>query len=320
MKKSLIVVTLLTSILLVASSEVSAVEWKIGVVDPDNYFMTELTAEWAKNISEKTGGSVRSKVFASGQLGGDVDMLEGLQMGTLQVWEGGVTALSAFEPVTEVWALPYIYASDEHRYRFWDKHLEEVSNLVAEKSGYRIVAVLNGPNRQLTATRPVRAIGDLKGMKIRVPEVEPFVKLWRALGAAPVAMPFPEVYTALQTKVVDGQENDVLLSQSSGFFEVAKYLVLTNHIAYDGLIVLEEKYYQGLTGEIKKAVAEASKEIMIKSRSIVAELEGEAIKEVEALGIEVISPDLAPFREKGLEVIKQYPHVEPILSLINGSK
>lgn len=295
--------------------------WKIGIVDPPDYYMTELTVEWADLVSQKTGGKVAVEVFPSGQLGGDIDMLEGLEMGSLQVWEGGGLVLSAVHPINDIWAMPYLYANTEHKYNFWDNHLKEVSDLIAAETGFRIVAVIDGPNRQLTSKKPVNDIGDLQGLIVRVPEIEPFIKLWRNLGASPTAMPFTEVFTALQTGVVDAQENDILLSYSSGFFEVVKYLVITNHVAYEGFIVFNEEYYQNLPDDVKEAISESSLEIMKKSREQVFDMEQEIIEKIQNENdVTVIYPDLEPFLGAAENIVDDYPHIAPIYNIVKESK
>jgi len=292
--------------------------WKIGIVDPPDYHMTQLTQEWVDMIEKRTNGMIKSNVFPSGQLGGDIDMLEGVQMGSLQVWEGGALVLSAFDPLCDVWALPYIFNNKAHEYRFWDKYGKRVFDLIAEKTNYRIVAVIDGPNRQLTTTKPVRKIEDLKGLKIRVPEVAPFIKTWNAFEAGAIAMPFTEVYTALQTGVIDGQENDMVLSYNSGFFDVAKYLVMTNHVAYEGFILFNEEYFQSLPKDIQNIIHEVSKEISLKSREIVAKQEKETLEKIKSKNIEIIQIDLEPFKERAKVVYKNYPEAKSILDLIKS--
>jgi TRAP-type C4-dicarboxylate transport system substrate-binding protein len=297
--------------------------WKIGIADPEDYFMTQLTSKWAKMIEEKSDGRIKSEVYHSCQLGSDVDMLQGLEIGTVQVWEGGSTVISAVHPLFETWCMPYIYESNEHKYRFWDNNLESISEELAQETDYRIVAVIDGPNRQLTTieSKPIYDIEDLSGLKLRVPEAKPFITLWRALGAAPIAMAFAEVPTSIQTGVVEGQENDVVLTYTSGFFDLCKNLILTNHQAYEGFIVIHEDYYQTIPDDLKEIIQECSEQIMKESREVVGELEEEYLYKAEnEKGVNVIRPDLEEFMEKARDAYDEYPHVQPIIDLINSFK
>lgn len=304
-----------------AAQAADAVKWKVGVVDPDSFFITELTDEWAGMVAENSDGAVTHQMFSSGQLGSDVAMLEGLRQGTLQVWEGAAPAIAPFSRLSDAWGMPYLFEDDAHRYRFWDEHFQQVSDMVAEDSGFRIVAVLNGPSRQLNTAKPVEKLpDDIQGLKLRVMEVDAHVRFWQAAGASPTAMPFTEVYSALETGVIDGQENDLLLTEASGFFEVANNFAFTNYVAYDAFIVMDEAVYQKLDDNLKSAVSKASSDIMLKSREMWGALQDEVMQRQKEAGIVFTSPDLTPLKEVAAKVRESYTHLEPIYKLVDQSR
>lgn len=304
-----------------AAHAADAAKWKIGVVDPDSFFITQLTDEWADMVAEKSDGAITHQMFASGQLGSDVAMLEGLRQGTLQVWEGAAPTIAPFSPLNDAWGMPYLFDDDDHRYRFWDEHFQAVSDLVAEESGYRLVAVLNGPSRQLNTIKAIETLpDDIQGLKLRVPEMAALVNFWQAAGASPTAMPFTEVYSALETGVIDGQENDLLLTEASGFFEVTGYFAFTDYVAYDAFIVMDEAVYQNLDATLKDAVDTASHEIMIKSREVWGELQDEAFKRQEEKGVVFTNPDLTPLKEVAAKVRETYSQLAPIYELVEQSR
>ena len=102
--------------------------WKLATTESSDYYMTQLSQEFLDIVEEKTGGKVTGEVFASGQLGGLVDALEGLEMGNIDIVMDGVSSLSAVDDIFNVWCLPFLYDNKEHQYRFWDNHFDEVSD------------------------------------------------------------------------------------------------------------------------------------------------------------------------------------------------
>lgn len=295
------------------------ITWKMGAVDPESYYMTALTIKWGDKIEERSNGRIQCEMYASGQLGSDISMMESLDAGSLQIWEGGSNVVNMFNPAFDAWGLLYLYESQEQKYNFWDTHFEEVADKLADETGYRPLAVIDGPYRELTSTTPIENMDDLKGYKIRVPEINTYIDSWKAVGAAPTAMSFSEVYTSLQTKVISGQENDVLLSESSGFFDVCKYLVMTDHSAYEGFIIIPEKQWKELPDDLKEIVKECSKELMSESREVVNELVDDCMKQLEEKGVIVTYPDTTKFRESVQPVYDNYPHVQDIVKLIRQS-
>lgn len=303
------------------SSVADETDWKIGVVDAENYFLTELTEEWASLVQERSGDGVSYQMFPSGQLGSDVAMLETLRQGSLQVWEGGALTLAPFSPLNDAWALPYLFDNDEHRYRFWDAHFGEISDLIAKESGYRIVAVLNGPARQLNTKKPIVDVSaDVKGLKLRVPELQALVAFWQKAGAGPTAMPFTEVYSALETGVIDGQENDMLATETSGFFEVTSHIALIDYVAYDAFIAMSDDLFQSLPEAVKTAIASASEDVKLKSRELANGLESASIERAKAQGITFTDPDTAALREVGVQMRDDYPHLKPIFEFVEETR
>jgi len=323
-KKSIFVLTVVIFLLLGLFSGIVTAEetykWKIGIADNTEYYMTKLTSEWADMLKEKTGGRVECEIFDSCQLGSAADMLQGLDMGTIDIYEDGNSIPTSFNNIFDTWAMPYLYDNNEHKYKFWEKYFNEVSDIVAKESSIRIVGVIDGLNRQLSLRKPIQSFEDLKGLKIRVPEVPAFIEIWKSFGAAPIPMAFNEVYTSLQTGVVDGQENDVVLTNAMNFFEVVPNLVITNHVAYEGFIMFNEKYYQGLPDDIKKSIKECSDYIYKKSKETIAQIEAETFKEIKAKGVNILEPDLKKFKQAIVPMYENYPHIKPILEYVEKAR
>lgn len=294
--------------------------WKLATTESNDYYMTQLAQEFLDIVEEKTGGKVTGEVFASGQLGGLVDALEGLDMGNVDIVMDGVSSLSAVNDIFNVWCLPFLYDSKEHQYRFWDNHFDQVSDMVAKESGYRLVSVIDGMNRELASTVPVNSLADLKGLKIRVPNIPGYVRIWECLGAAPIPMSLSEVYTSIQTGVVQGQENDIALTLSLKFYEVAPYCVITDHVPYEGSFYFNEEEYQSYPDELKHIIREAGEEVTQKSRNMIKDLEEESMKEIEEMGVTVCRPDLSEFKEATAILYDEYEMCAPIIELVDKAR
>ena len=255
--------------------------WKLATTETSDYYMTVLAQEFLDKVSERTGGKVTGEVFASGQLGGLVDALEGLELGTVDIVMDGFSSLGEVNPIFDVWGMPYLYDNDEHRDKFWDEYFDECSELIAEKANIRMVTVLDGLNRNLSCTKAVNKLDDLKGLKIRVPTITTYMKVWECFGTAPVPMALSEVYTSIQNNVVQGQENDIMLTMSMNFYEVAPYAIMTEHVPYEGSLFFNEETFQSFPEELQKIILEVGREITEKSRSVFAGEEAKTLAHME---------------------------------------
>jgi TRAP-type C4-dicarboxylate transport system substrate-binding protein len=167
------------------------------------------------------------------------------------------------------------------------------------------------PARNLSCNKPVRKVEDMKGLKIRTPETKLWIDTFKRFGASPTAMAFPEVYTALKTKIIDGQENDILNTYPSGFFEVNKYYSLIRHMMQDNLVVTNASWFAGLPQPAKDAILKASKETVDYCRQLSRSEEQRLFKKAkDEFGVEVIEPDLNSFRKAVDGMINDFPYVK----------
>ncbi len=294
--------------------------WKIACAETSDYYMTQLAQEFLDEVSERTGGKVTGQIFANGQLGSLNDMLESLEMGNVDVVSDCFASLGAVDSLFDAFGLPYLYDDKEHQYAFWDTYFDDVSDIVAEQTNLRIVTVMDGLNRELSSTKPVESMADLKGLKVRVPTIPVYVRIWECLGAAPVPMSFSEVYTSINTGVVDGQENDLPLSISAKMFEVCPYAVITDHVAYEGTFLFNEDVFQSYPEELQQIILEVGAEITAKSRTMVADQEETALQQLEEMNITVLRPDLTEFREATSVMYGEYTHCAPIIDLVDQAR
>lgn len=294
--------------------------WKLATTETSDYYMTVLAQEFLDKVSERTGGKVTGEVFASGQLGGLVDALEGLELGTVDIVMDGFSSLGEVNPLFDVWGMPYLYDNDEHRDKFWDEYFDECAELVAEKANIRMVTVLDGLNRNLSCTKAVNNLNDLKGLKIRVPTITTYMKVWECFGTAPVPMALSEVYTSIQNNVVQGQENDIMLTMNMNFYEVAPYAIMTEHVPYEGSLFFNEETFQSFPEELQKIILEVGREITEKSRTVVASEEAKTLDKMEEMGVTIIRPDLTEFRAATASMYEGNDTIKPVLDLIDKAR
>ena len=294
--------------------------WKLATTETADYYMTVLAQDFINRVNKRTNGKVTGQVFHSGQIGNLVDALEGLELGNVDIVMDGLSSLGAINRIFDAWGLPYLYDSKEHQYRVWDQHFDTIADLIAKECGIRIVTVIDGLNRELSSTVPVNSIEDLKGLKIRVPTIPAYLRIWECFGAAPVPMAFSEVYTAIQTGVVEGQENDIPLTLSMNFYEVAKYCVLTHHVAYEGSLYFNDEKFNSYPKELQQIIKEVGAEIIAESRSMIKDIETKAMAKLDELGITVLRPDLAPFKEAVKPMYAEYSYCKPITDLVDAAR
>ncbi len=304
-KLTLLLIALL--VLVLATNGVSAkVTLKLGHVQntTDNWHLGAL--KFAGLVKEKTNGEVEVQVFPSSQLGNDRDMIEGMQLGTVDfALVAGV--LSNFEPRMGILEMPYLFRDINHMRKVLNGPIgNELLGSLLKRANIRGLGWWERGPRELTANKPVKTPADLKGIKIRVPEIPVSVEAWRALGANPTPMAFGEVYTALQQKVIDAQENPFAVIASARFPEVQKYLILTNHVYGYVMLAMSERTYQRLTPDQRKAIETAAKEATAYENDLVWNNETKLLKSLRDAGMIMIEPDREPFEEAVKDVHKKF--------------
>lgn len=294
--------------------------WKLACAETEDYYMTQLAQKFLDRVEELTGGKVTGEVYANGQLGNLTTALEGLEMGNIDIVADCLSSLGAVDRLFDAWGLPYLYDDKDHQYRFWDEYFDDCAEIVADASNIRMVTVIDGLNRELTCTKPVNSFEDLKGLKIRVPDIPAYVRVWECFNTAPIVMSFSEVYTAIQTGIIEGQENDLPLCISSKLFEVCPYAVITDHIAYEGSIYFNNETFNSYPQELQDIILQVGAEIMEESRTMIGEQEATAMAQLEEMGITICRPDLEPFREATSVMYEEYDYVTPITDLVKAAR
>jgi tripartite ATP-independent transporter DctP family solute receptor len=297
------VVFLLTGTLMAAE-----VTLKLGhIADPQNPY-AQGAQKFADLVAEKSGGTIKVEVYPSSQLGNQRDLVEGLTLGTLDLTMTSTAVLGNFHPQIAVFDLPFIFRDREHAFKALDTVGMEISKDLEEK-GMKVLAFYeNGVRNMTNNIRPIRVPEDMKGLKIRVMEQPIYIAMMKALGANPTPMAFGELFTALQKGVVDGQENPAAHIYTKRFFEVQKYISLTEHTYSAEPLVVSMITWNKLTPEQQTIIQEAAEEACDWQRQLAIDLENGYWDKIRESGkCEIITDvDKEAFREATAPVWKDF--------------
>jgi tripartite ATP-independent transporter DctP family solute receptor len=256
--------------------------------------------KFAEILKNNKDVNVDVEVFHSSQLGNERDLTEGLQLGTVDLALAPGT-VSQFEPRMALFDLPYIFRDREHAYKVLDGPIGDELAKGLPARGLRLLAYWENGYRNVTNSRlPIEKPGDLKGLKIRVSENKVHVATFKAFGCNVTSMSFGEVFTALQQKTIDAQENPLAIIVSSKFYEAQPYVSLTEHLYTPAHLLISEARWRSFPENVRKAIQEAAIQARDYERQIVANGDQKYIADLKAANIRVNMVDKGPF----VEVVK----------------
>jgi tripartite ATP-independent transporter DctP family solute receptor len=259
----------------------------------------------ANRVKDATQGRIEIQAYPASQLGSSKDQIEAVALGTQQMVTEGAANFGQWVPSISIIEAPYVWRDAAHLTKVMSGPVgQDLNKQLIEKRGMRILGTTYYGVRQLTTTnKAVRTAADMKEFKLRVPENEVFLAMARAWGAKPTPMTFSELYLALRQNVVDGQENPLPTIDSGKFFEVQKYLVLTGHILTPRLVVINDKFWQGLSPADQKAISDAVAEGIAWNNQEILSREQTLVDKFRKAGMEVIQPDVESFRKPVLDTL-----------------
>jgi tripartite ATP-independent transporter DctP family solute receptor len=267
---------------------------------PDSHPMNARAREMAAAIKAETNGRFDLQVFPSSQLGSDTDTLSQVRSGGVEFFTLSGLILSTLVPAASINGIGFAFPDYATVWKAMDGELGAyVRRQIAKANLVAMDKIWDNGFRQTTSsTKPINAPDDLKGFKIRVPVSPLWTSMYKAFDSAPTSINFNEVYTALQTKVVDGQENPLAIISTAKLNEVQKYCSLTNHM-WDGFWFLaNRRAWERLPEDVRAVVAKHVNAAGVKEREDVAKLNGNLQQELAAKGMVFNQPDPGPFRDK----------------------
>ncbi len=285
----------------VASAQ-TVMKWGI-VVPPEHPFVLGMK-KTAEIVAQKTNNRIQIQVFPAAQLGTGKDMIEATVFGSQALVTEGAAMFSQWAPRLSIMEAPYLFRDVNHMVKAIKSPVgQEMVDELTTKRGLRSLGVVYYGVRHLTANKPIHTPEDVKGLKLRVPEVPLYLEMARAWGANPTPMAIAELYLALKQGTVDAQENPIPTINAGKFYEVQKYLILTGHIMVPQLHVISDKVWKSLSAADQKILQEAVDEGIAFSTDMLIKQEQTQAEEFKKKGMQVITPDVAAFKKASMAVI-----------------
>lgn len=273
-------------------------------------------------VEEESGGSITVTVAPNGTLGDERESIEALQMGTMDITVAVAAALSGFDSNMDVFSMPYLFESRDEAFNVLDSEVgaELFANL--ESQGLKVFGTYDLGFRSMTnSLRPIETPDDCKGLRVRTLESSVCVDALGALGMDAVSMSFSELFTALQTGAVDGQENPLFTIYNSRFYEVQKYLSLTEHFYPVCPVMISTITWNKLSADQQAIVADALEKSVDYERELAGEELDSMLQGLKDAGMEVNEVDKAPFIEAVQPVYEQYnAQFGDLIEKINAAK
>ena len=304
---------------------VEAVVLKLAETHPADYPTTLGDYEFARLVEEKTEGRVKIEVFPAAQLGEEKDVIEQVQIGAIDLTRTSIAPLTEFAPSLNVLQLPYIYRDADHMWNVLNSEIGENFLKSVESANFVGLGWFDPGQRNFyNSQKEITSLADLKGLKFRVMQSELMMDMVAALGASPTPLPYGEVYSAIQTGIIDGAENNWPSYDTSSHFEVAKYYTIDGHVRVPEIIIASSIAMQKISAEDLAIMKEAAKEAQafqiekweakeVESRkkveeagSIITELTPEAKAEFAA----AMEPVYQKYAAEYTDLIKQVQEIE----------
>ncbi len=309
---------LLASVMMTGAATACETTLRSSDTHPDGYPTVEAVKAMGKLLEERTGGKLCIEVFHSAQLGQEKDTIEQTKFGVIDMNRVSMGPFNNLVEETKVVSLPYIFRSVDHMHKVMDGPIGEEILTAFEPHGYVGLAFYDGGSRSFyNAKKPIETIDDLKGMKVRVMQSDIFVDMMSALGANATPMPYGEVYSSIQTGVIDGAENNWPSYESSGHFEVAGYYTLDEHLIVPEVLVMSKASWDKLSAEDQAAIRQAAKDSVPMMREMWQAREKASEEKVRAAGATVVTDiDKQPFIDAMKPVYEKHVTSEKLKDLV----
>ena len=305
----LLVLALVGSVVFAQGAEESSAEKvykiKLSHSTPEGDQIYKVGERFKELAAEYSNGRIQVDTYPIMQLGGEQENVQDVATGSIETAIVYTGNFKPFAPSVGVLMLPYIFTSNEEAWNGMDSILDELNEKVIAESGTRILGYFDRGFRYLTnSKKPVRTIDDLKGLKIRVSQVDVTIETFRAWGIEPIPMAWDEVPTALQQRVIDGQENPYATIDSHKFYETQEYVTEIHYMIWTGPLIINNALYESMPADLQDALDRAGREAAEYGRQIAQQEEVKSKKLVEEKGMTLLGPpvDEEVWQEKAQSV------------------
>ncbi|WP_422448005.1 TRAP transporter substrate-binding protein [Thermoanaerobacterium sp. DL9XJH110] len=286
--------------------EEKPIEITFAIHTPPGTIENQAAEMFKKTVEEKTNNAITVKLFPGAVLGGERDNIEQIKTGEIQMSIFGDILTSMYAPEYDATVIPYIFPDMESVYKYWNGPFGEKIELALEQKGnVKLIGLEKRGARNLTTNKEVKTPEDLKGIKIRVPEIPTWITVWKSLGTLPTPIAWNEVYSALQTKVVDAQENPYENIYTAKLYEVQKYTIKTEHLFNMFHWVVNKDFFNNLKPEYQQIILDAVKEATKWGDEQMSNRDAELEQKLKEAGMKIIEVDKEAFRKAAIPGIKE---------------
>lgn len=281
--------------------------FRLAETHPPDYPTTIGDKKFAELVNERTNGRIKIDVFPSSQLGEEKPVIEQVQLGAIEFTRVNASPLAEFNKQFSVLSLPYVFDSDKHLWSFLESEMgnKMLDNL--ESSKMKGLAYYDSGARSFYSRKPLKSMDDLKGLKIRVQQSKVNIDLIAALGASATPMPYGEVFSALQTGVIDAAENNYPSYYSSNHYQAAKHYILDKHQRTPEVLLISKITWDKLSEEDRKIIKQAALDSVKTQKETWAKFEKESEQKLRAAGITITEvQDVKPWQEAVKPVVEKY--------------
>ncbi len=292
-----------------AGSESKEAEYTFRLADnqPVDYPTVIGDKKFAELVNERTDGRIKIEVFPSAQLGDEKSVLEQVQLGAIDFTRINASPLAEFNDQFSALNLPYVFESDEHLWNFLEGEAGKKLLTDLEQSKMRGLAYYDSGSRNFYSTKPLMGIEDLKGQKIRVQQSKINIDLIAAIGASATPMPYGEVFSALQTGIIDGAENNLPSLDSSNHFQEAKSIIMDHHQRIPEVLLMSKATWDKLSEKDREIIQQAATDSVVTQKEAWAQLEQESEKKLKEAGVKFTEvKDITPWKEAVQPVVDKY--------------
>lgn len=269
---------------------------KLALSSPAGDIRDKACQKMAELAKQKSNGKVIVEVYSGGQLGDWRDAIEGLSMGINEIVLESLGTLDAYSDMANIDAVPYLYRDIHHFGKVWFGPIgEKILKTVGDQGNFKLIGPMNRGARIVTSKVPFKNLAELKGLKLRVPNIQVYIETWKTLGASPTPLALTETFTAIQQNTVVAQENPTIESYAFSFYDVCKYLIETNHVFSADMFIFNKQYFEKLPADVQKVLTEAILEAAAWRNEECIRVEADFKKKFQEQGVTIIEPDRAQF-------------------------
>ncbi|MDF2373376.1 MAG: TRAP transporter substrate-binding protein [Rhizobiaceae bacterium] len=319
MRMKSIMAGLVASVAFVSMAGACEMTLKSSDTHPDGYPTVEAVKSMGAELEATTDGKLCIEIFHSKQLGEEKDTIEQTQFGAIDMNRVSLGPFNNIIEETQIPSLPYIFRSVDHMHKVMDGPVgQQILDAFADHDLIGLAFYDGGSRSFYNREKPINSMDDLKGMKFRVMQSDMFVDMVSALGANATPMPYGEVYSSIQTGVIDGAENNWPSYDTSGHFEVAKYYTLDQHLIVPEVLVMSKITWDKLSADEQAKVRTAAKNSVAVMRDLWVKQEKISEDKVRAAGVEIVTDiDKTPFIDAMKPVYEKYVKSDKLKKMVS---